>query len=127
MSMLETEARVFTRYLIGQDANTQAVQLYEAAMKTSKPNLADQKLLKFMVSHPHSIGLIDAGLIFHDAESEARRRLYVMFAILEASPDYYDSFLAKQRSLFYVVIIAYSGIRAITKAGLGLVLIKAIA
>jgi hypothetical protein len=124
---LEKEARLFARYLIRSDASPQAIRLYQAAMRDSRPSSADRKLLDFMVSHPCSIGLIDAGLVFRDAYSEARRRLYVMFAILEASPEYYDYFLPKKRSPFYLFFIGYAGVRAVIKAVLGLALVKVIA
>jgi hypothetical protein len=127
MDILEKEAQLFTKYLVGKDANPQSVKLYKTAMVDSQPNNSDIKLLNFMLSHPASIGFIDAGLIFHDSDSEARRRLYVMFAIIEASPEYYDFFLPKSRSPFYVLVIAYAGIRAIVKAGIGLLLVKALA
>jgi hypothetical protein len=124
---LEKEARLFARYLIHKDASPQAIRLYQGAMHDSKPGSTDRKLLNFMVSHPRSIGLIDAGLVFSDSYSEARRRLYVMFAILEASPEYADYFLPKKRNPFYIVVIGYAGIRAIIKAALGLALVKVIA
>lgn len=127
MDILEKEARLFTRYLIHRDANPQAIRLYKATMSNSKPDNTDKKLLNFMVSHPSSIGFIDAGLVFHNSSSEARRRLYVMFAILEASSEYYDFFLPKKRSPFYILVIFYSGVRAIIKAGLGLIFVKVIA
>lgn len=127
MDILEKEARIFTRYLVGKEVDPQAIRLYENGTKNSSPNDTDRKLLKFMVAHPHCIGFIDAGLVFHNASSEARRRLYLMLAILEASPEYYDSFLAKKRSPLYIFIIFYSGTRAVIKAGLGLLLVKAVA
>jgi hypothetical protein len=127
MDSLESEAQLFAHYLVGQPANSQAVRLYETAMTGSRPNSTDRKLLDFMSSHPRSIGLVDAGLVFHDSASEARRRLYVMFAILEASPDYYEHFLPKRRSPFYILVIGYTGARAIIKAVLGILLVKVIA
>jgi len=127
MDSLESEAQLFAHYLIGRLANSQTVRLYEAAMADSKPDKTDKKLLNFMMSHPWSIGLIDAGLVFHNSASEARRRLYVMFAILEASPEYYDLFLPAKQSPLYIFVIFYSGVRAVVKAGLGIVLVKVIA
>jgi hypothetical protein len=127
MDILEKEAQLFTKYLVGEEAGPQAIRLYKAAMANSRPNKTDQKLLNFMVSHPASIGFIDAGLVFHNSTSEARRRLYVMFAIIEASPKYYDYFLPADRSPLYVFAAAYSGIRAVVKAGLGLLLVKVLA
>jgi hypothetical protein len=126
MDTLEKEARIFTHYLIGRNANAQAIQLYKDAMNNSKPDEADRKLVDFMTAHPASIGFIDAGLVFHNASSEARRRLYVMFAILEANSEYYDLFLPKKRSPWYVFVIGYSGLRAVLKAGLGLLLVKVV-
>jgi hypothetical protein len=126
MDVLEEEARIFTHYLIGKQADSQAIELYKVAVGSSELSIADQKLLHFMLSHPKSIGLIDAGLVFHNSASEARRRLYIMLAILEANADYYDSFLSKDRNPFYVVVIAYSCARAVIKAALGILLVKAI-
>ena len=126
MDILETEARIFTRYLVRRGASAQAVRLYKTAVSGSKPDKADEKLLNFMRTHPSSIGFIDAGLVFHDPSSEARRRLYVMLAILEASPENHDLFLPKKRSSFYLFIIFFSGGRAILRAACGLLLVKVI-
>ncbi len=126
MNILENEARIFTKYLVNDDVSAHAVKLYVSAMEPSKPNATDKKLLDFMVSHPHLIGLVDAGLVFHNSTSEARLRLYIMLAILEASPEYCNLFLPKRRGPFYVIVIAYSGIRAVIKSVLGLLLVKAV-
>ncbi len=126
MDRLEKEANIFSRYLIGRDAGSLAVEVYKTTMATSKPNTTDRKLLNYMVSHPHSIGFIDAGLVFHNSTSEARRRLYVMLAILEASPEHCDLFLPQKRSPFYIFVIYFAGIRAVIKAIFGLLLVKVV-
>ena len=118
------EAEVFARYLIHRQASPQAVQIYTDSLRSSQPNAADQKLLQFMIKHPRLIGLIDAGLVFHNPTSEARRRLYVMLAILEASPENSDLFLPKQRRPLYIFFVIYAGVRAVIKAVLGLLLVK---
>ncbi len=127
METLETQAQIFTQYLVGRQASPQAIQVYKDAMATSHPDATDEKLLRFMVRHPHSLGFIDAGLVFHRSTSEARRRLYVMLAILEASTEYSDSFLPKDRSPFYLFVIFYSCVRGVFRAALGLLLVKVIA
>jgi len=127
MDTFEQEARIFTKYLVNRNASPQAIQLYKAAVSTSKPDTTDKKLLNFMLVHPHSIGLIDAGLVFHNPNSEARRRLYLMLSILEASVECSDLFLPKKRGSFYMVVIFFAGVRAIIKAFLGLLLVKAVA
>lgn len=127
MDALEKQARIFTRYLVGRDVSSQATQIYRSAMSASKASKADQKILDFMIKHPQSIGFIDAGLVFHDSTSEARRRLYIMLAILEASPEYCDLFLPKKRNLFYLIVVGYAGFRAVIKSILGFFLVKVIA
>jgi hypothetical protein len=127
MDTLEEQARIFTRYLIRRDVTSQAIQLYKSAVSDSKLNEVDKKLLSFMTAHPRSIGFIDAGLVFHNASSEARRRLYVMLAILEASIDNHDLFLPKNRSPLYVLVVFYSGTRAMIKTAVGLLLVRAVA
>jgi hypothetical protein len=124
MDRLEQEARTFTHYLVGRAVDAPATQLYKDAMQSSKSDATDTRLLNFMVAHPASIGFIDAGLVSQNASSEARRRLYVMLAILEASPTYYDLFLAQKQSPWYIFVIFYSFSRAVLKAGVGLVLVK---
>lgn len=124
--MLEQEALIFSRYLIGREPNEQAVRLYIAAFGAGRPDNTDKKLLNFMSKHPRSIGFIDGGLVFHNPDSEARRRIYVMLAILEASPEHYDLFLPKERSPIYIAVVFYSGFRAIIKAALGIALVKVI-
>lgn len=125
MSSLEREAQLFAQYLVGRSANSETVQLYESLANYKLDN-ADQKLLDYMRAHPWSIGLIDAGLVFYKPLSGARRHLYLMLAILESNKEYADLFLAKQRGRLYLLVVTGVGIRAIVRAILGIVLIKAI-
>lgn len=125
---VESEARLFARYLVRRDAGPEVIKLYGRAVGPRRDlNPRDRKLLDFMLRHPHSIGLIDAGLILGDPYSEVRRRLYIMFAILEASPDYADCFLTRDRSWAYILFVGYSGVRGIIKTLLGSIFVKVIA
>ncbi len=47
----------------------------------------------FLAGAAAGVGLLDAGLAVADPHSELRRRLYLMFAILESSPEYHELFL----------------------------------
>lgn len=123
----DQQAQAFTHYLLKRPATTQALGLYEQAINNKVSiDKADHKLLAYIEKHPWSLGVIDAGLPYLKPYSEVRRRLYIMLAILEASPDYFDAFLPQKRSPLYLIYIAYSGLRAIAKAVLGLVLIKVV-
>jgi len=126
---LELQAEIFGRYLLKKSPNKAAKALYIKAILNNAGLLdnKDQKLLKFVERHPRSIGLVDSGLPFLKPHSEVRRRLYIMFAILEASPQYYNHFLPRERSPFYGIFVLYAGARAILKAGFGILLVRLVA
>jgi hypothetical protein len=121
---IELEAKLFTNYLIKMRANQTTLSLYKEAIGNGKLNKNDQKLLNFILKYPMSIGAIDAALVFYNPYSEIRRRLYIILAILEASPDYYDAFLPKKRNSLYIIFVLYSCVRALIKIPFGLFIIK---
>jgi hypothetical protein len=118
---LEKQAEILCRYLVGQAA-TQTIKQQYAHFIQKDPlpiSQADAKLLPHIDKHPWTIGIIDAALSLYDAESEVRRRLYVLFAILETSPDYYSKFLPTERNVLYLLFVGYSGLRGLVKAAFG--------
>lgn len=120
------EAQAFARYLVKKPPTAGVIKLYERGARRNKPEKSDAKLLAFVRSNPRMTGLIDAGLVFYRPHSEVRRRIYVMLAVLEASPEYHDDFLPKRRTPFYVFFVAFSGLRAIVKSLCGLALVKVV-
>jgi len=124
---LTHQANLFSRYLIKRDATPLAIEQYARAINTARvTDATDQKLLKFVERHVWSIGLVDAGLVFIKPASEVRRRLYVLSALLEASPEYHADFLATKRSPLYLLVIVYYGIRSALKAIVGIILVKVV-
>lgn len=125
---LEKEAALFGRYLLKESPNKEAVKLYVNAMRFNPGDASsrDTKLLAFAMRHPWAISLIDGGLVFTDGNSEFRRRLYVMVSVLETNVEYADTFLPKARSLWYVLVVGFSGVRGALRALLGLMLIKVV-
>jgi len=122
------EAEIFCHYLTGMAAN-QAVQAqYSRALASQDHRLSarDQKLLRLCVRTPWLVGFIDGGLAIDEPSSELRRRLYVMFAILESQPQYAACFLPRQRSGLYIIVILAVGLRAAMQGGLGFALVKAV-
>ena len=61
---------------------------------------------------------------FFKPDSELRRRIYVMFAVLESSPKYHRYFLPQKHSFLYVFVIFLLGIRAILRLVTGFVVVK---
>jgi hypothetical protein len=70
------------------------------------------------------LGLLDSGLALVRPHAELRRRLYLLFALLEATPEYADRFLPAARRPWYVIYIAWVGARAAVKGLLGSALVK---
>jgi len=125
----EKEARLFCRYLIKKTPSDFATILYSKAIEDNsiEVNDTDRKILQFAIDHPWSLRLLDSGAAIAMPQSELRRRLYTMFAILESTPEYADSFLTVDRSVFYLATIFFSGLRALLFALGGIILIKIIA
>jgi hypothetical protein len=126
LAQLEREAQVFGRHFIREQPTLQVIELYVRAMKhaSSTPDKTERKLLNLMVHRPWTIGLVDSGLAVTNAQSEVRRRLYVMFAILESVPEYADKFLPKKRSPLYALFVLYACARSVVQAVIGIVLVK---
>lgn len=118
----QKEAEVFGRYLLGgRSPNSKSISLYISAMNL-RPAAAigrDEKILKFILKNPWSIGMIDGALAFSKKKSIVRRKILFMSAILETQPEYTDLFLPQERSWFYNIYIFWVGFRAVMKAVAG--------
>jgi hypothetical protein len=76
------------------------------------------------LKHPFLLPYLDAHDAFFRPNSELRQRLYLMFSILEASPDFADSFLPRKHSTWYIITIGAYGLRGIYRLIVGTVLVK---
>ena len=124
---IEQQATIFSHYLLKQSPSPKAIQLYKDSVgDIIQISSLDRKLFRYIEQHPLSIGFIDAALPLYSPHSEVRRRLYLMLAILEASPEYYRDFLPVERKVWYIFFVTYSGIRAVLKAAFGSVLVRII-
>jgi hypothetical protein len=124
---LEQQAALFSRYLIGQTPSATVVSRYvQAVQRGAAISAAERRLIAFACRHPWSIGCLDAGLVLVNPHVEFRRRLYVMFAILEATPEHSDYFLPRQRSPLYLLWLGVVGLRAVARAIIGLILLKVV-
>lgn len=126
MNRLSVEGSVLGRHYLRHAPTEAIVRFYEQAVKLASPRLdeTDKRLLNFGVKHRWAIGSIDAGLAFLKPQSEYRHRLYIMFAILEASYEYHDRFLPRERNWTYFLYVMYVGVRSVAQTLIGLVLVK---
>lgn len=127
-SWLQSEANDFTRYLIRKDAEPAIVARYVDSIGNQPIDLSakDKRTLHFVGKNPWAIKYIDAVHSLRSPHSELRRRLFILLAILEASPAYTDLFLPKDQKQSYFVYVAWSGTKGGIKAFLGSILLLVI-
>lgn len=122
------EAEQIGNYLLSipireSEKNTYAYAMQKLNIQFSK---YEQALWKNMLKSKFKMACIDAGLAFKDPNNNARRKLFTMLAILEASPNYTKYFLSRNFSFFYLFKIGMVGIRAVCRAMIGVLIVSSI-
>jgi hypothetical protein len=87
--ILEKEARLFARYLIDCEAPPEMVDRYINANRKLGTDVVidfDAKMMEFALTHPWSVPFLDAAAGFLQPNALIRKKIYVMTAVLEASP-----------------------------------------
>lgn len=125
-SELRQEAKVLGKYLVGVAPPDRAVNFYVRVIREQQIAVSerDARCLGFVVRNPWSVGLIDGGLRLTRGHSEVRRRLYILFSILEAQPELHQYFLSQDRPFWYVAVVGFRLFAAGLKAAGGLVFVK---
>jgi hypothetical protein len=125
--LLHAEARRFARYLVDREPGAKIQARYARAVGAGAHGARDEALLALARRRPRTIGLLDAGLALADPHAELRRRLYLMFAILESTPEHSECFLPVRRGPAYALVVALAGARAALKGACGVLLLRAVA
>jgi len=90
---LRREAVWLARYLIDVEPPTDLVERYvvaNAKVLRETPTARDARILAFVHAHPWSLGWLDAGTALTRGAPLLRRKLVVMMAILEATPEFLE-------------------------------------
>ncbi len=129
---LREEALRFGRYLVGVAPSGELVERYARAhahVLREPPTPADEAILAFVHAHPWSLPLLDAGTAFSRSAPLLRRKLLVMMAILEATPEHAERTLpADGVGLPRLVLrLGLAGTAAALKLGAGAALAAAVA
>jgi len=124
MSRPPDEAEVIARYLIGISPTAEEKQRYgQAAAECGlRMNESEAALWARMMNHPSLIAPIDSALALRNPLSPIRQRIFIMLAILEATPRNANLFLPKSRGDWFFRLIV-PGLRAVANAGAGLILL----
>ena len=125
-TVLEAEAHIFGRYLVGRPPGADVVARYRDACRALWPGAAspgDARRLAFVRRHPWSAGPLDAAAALLEPAGQLRSRVLVTAAILETTTVHADDFLPRTLSLpalFWQ--LAVSGTAAVAQALLGVLL-----
>lgn len=126
MTAAKQQAEIFTAYLLKSSPTQQHTELYEKALASqSLPQVSQRTTtLQAGLDNPQLLAYLDAHDAFFRPNSELRQRLYLIFSILEASPDFTDYFLPIKRSKWYIGVVPFIGLRAIWRLLVGFIIVK---
>ncbi len=115
---------MFGRYLIGRDPGDALVERYCRANQALFASGADDEVLTFARAHPWSIAMLDAGSGLRGGDSLLRKKLLVMTAIVETTPDHVERFEQRAASLPGLAWrLGIAGARTAVHAATGLALV----
>lgn len=124
--VLEAEARIFARYLVGRPPAPEVVARYREASRAlwpDAPGPGDAERLAFVRRHPWSVGPIDAAAALLDPGGQLRCKVLVTAAILETTTAHAEDFLPRTVSVRALLWrMAASGTTAVAQAVLGALL-----
>lgn len=118
------EPRILAKYLTGRSIQQPLSDRYRKAVSllSVQESAGDAKLLSFVLRHPGALPFIDAAVALRRPESALRQRVIIMAAILEATPDYCDEFLARRPAATsgfqFVATLTRAALRAAIGTGL---------
>lgn len=122
------EAEQIGHYLLSIPIQDSEKNTYADAIQKLNIQFSDfeKALWNSMLKSKWKMACIDAGLALKDPNNNARRKLFTMLAILEASPNYTEYFLSRNFSFFYLFKIGAVGVRAVFRAMVGLLIVNSI-
>ena len=120
------EAEILSFYLIRQPPSEKEKLLYANAMQKLNVRLSssEEKQWRFLMKNIWALPFADAALAVKDSSSSIRRKIFLMLAILEASPNHVECFLPKKHSAFHLILLFFVGIRSMTRRMFGFLLLK---
>ena len=117
------DARRIARALVGDDPTPEEIERWRRAVEQVAPPLAtarDRALWAWARRGAPWTGLVDAGLALVEPWSDVRHRLYLLLAVLEASPSHVDRFEVRDVSAAAAVVeVVLAGARGLLRSVLG--------
>jgi nucleoside-diphosphate-sugar epimerase len=125
-SALAREAARLGRYLVGRRPAPPLVARYARAVATLGLAIAPDEARgwRLAIAVPAALRFVDGGLALAKPEGTIRRRVHMMLAILEASPDHCDAFLPAAARPRDWLLVGLAALRAGVAGAVGLVLVR---
>lgn len=124
--LLDGEADLLARYLVGRPAPPELVARYRAANRAIwnvGPPRREAALVAFVRRHPWSLSYLDAASALVQPSGRLRGKVLVMAAVLETSPALSDEFLPRDVPRGRVLAqLVRTGVAAVVRAAGGLLL-----
>ena len=125
MNDVITEADIFARYLTGKPGNSIIYDRYVSGVITL--NLAftprEERMVATLIKYPFLISLCDAGLAILSPQCTFRKRLLLMFALLETDKNFTADFINAEELSFPIARFIIRGCTGVFKVIPGIILI----
>jgi hypothetical protein len=120
------EADRLSRYLIGKSCDEKDARDYFEALRFHDSGLtpSQQQLWDMMMRSGTLLRIADGGLALTAPSSPVRKRIFIMFSILETSPQFTDCFLPVDRPRTHILSVGFRAARAVLAGMVGVVLVK---
>ncbi len=113
---MRKEAFIYSRYLCGNDPSNEVISCYESFVHKAAFEAGKEKCLQnFIVTFPFILPVLDAALAFFRPRSIVRKKLLLMFALLECQPEHADKFMPGTDQNRGGVYLFFTGTWAIVK------------
>ena len=127
VAALRREARSITRYLLNAEPAEQLIERYvranTALLEVSKASTIPAEL-QFWQRHPRALSLLDAGLGLRHPQSIVRQKIYIMVALLEATPTFAEFFLRPPQPLPPLLrVLMWHSVHTVLRCLVGLLLL----
>lgn len=103
---LRNQALLFSKYLLDVKPTEQLIDRYieaNARLFTDPPSPREARLFRTLERAPWLLSILDAPAAYFEPDGLLRRKLLLMAAILEATPEHAEKFLAATRSPMVVL------------------------
>ena len=122
---LQDEASALASYLLGVSPSEVVVRHYRRAMECHSLEFEawESRVWQRCLESPSLLGCVDGALALLRPNSAIRKRILLMQAILESVPEHAEQFLPQEHGRLYLLILIWTGIKAVFRTLLGCLLL----